>query len=122
MDGSGGVTPTDVAADPAHQLPFGQLGDPQATVPVAPAEQQPPVVGHHQHLGADLRPGGEGTAQEALRPAVGDRKIRLTASQSTAGKVLGHLWSGAATANSYFLLLTREKHRARKPMGGVKPL
>lgn len=68
------ITPTNVAAHPAHQLPFSQLGDPQAAVPVAPAEQQPPVVGHHQHLGADLRPGREGAAQEALRPAVGDIK------------------------------------------------
>lgn len=68
-DGSGGATRTDVAADPAHQLAFGQLGDPQAAVPVAPAEQQPPVVGHHQHLGAHLHPGREGAAQEPLRPA-----------------------------------------------------
>lgn len=73
MVGSDGATRTDVAADPAHQLALGQLGDPQAAVPVAPAEQQPPVVGHHQHLGADLHAGREGAAQEALRPAAGDK-------------------------------------------------
>lgn len=60
---------TDVPADPAHQLPFPQLGDAKAAVPVSAAEQQAAVVGHHQHLGAELHPGRERPAQETLSPA-----------------------------------------------------
>ena len=56
-------------ADPAHQLALAQLGDAETTVPVSSTEQQASVVGHHQHLGADLHPGREGSTQETLRPA-----------------------------------------------------
>lgn len=60
---------TDVSADPAHQLPFPQLGDAEAAVPVTPAEQQAPVVGDHQHLSAELHSGRERPAEETLSPA-----------------------------------------------------
>ena len=62
-----------MADDAAQLLDPGQLGDAQAAVPVPTAEQQAPVVGHHQHPGADVQPGGEGPAQEPLGPAT-DRK------------------------------------------------
>lgn len=60
-------------ADPAHQLALPQLGDSQTAVPVSPTEQQTAVVGHHQHLSADLHPGWERPAQEALRPEAQSR-------------------------------------------------
>lgn len=53
-------------ADPANDLSFGQLGDPEAAVPVPPAEQQPAVIGHHQNLSADLHSGGKRSTQETL--------------------------------------------------------
>lgn len=61
-------------ADPAHQLGLPQLGDAQAAVPVSPAEEQPPVVGHHQHLSANVHAGREGSGQETLRPGFGGGK------------------------------------------------
>ena len=60
-------------ADPAHQLALAQLGDTQAAVPVAAAEEQAPIVGDHQDLGTDLHARGEGPAQETLCPVGGER-------------------------------------------------
>lgn len=56
-------------ADPAHQFALPQLGDPEAAVPMSSTEQQAAVVGHHQHLSADLHPGSKRSAQESLRSA-----------------------------------------------------
>lgn len=66
---------TDVPADPAHDLSFGQLGDPEAAVPVSPAEQQPAVIGHHQNLSADLHSGGKRSTQETLSSKKKKKKI-----------------------------------------------
>lgn len=56
-------------ADPAHQLALAQLRDTETAIPVSSTEEQTSVVGHHQHLGADLHPGGEWSTQETLHPA-----------------------------------------------------
>lgn len=56
-------------ADPAHQLALRQLGDTETAVPVPSTEQQTAIVGHHQHLIADLHPGRERSGQETLGSA-----------------------------------------------------
>jgi len=75
-----------VSADPAHQLALPQLGDTETAVPVPSTEQQAAVVGHHQHLSADLHPGRERAAQESLRSApqsrVGKIKVIKTRKES----------------------------------------
>ena len=58
-----------MAADASEQLALAQLGDAEAAVPVTATEQQAAIIGHDQHLGADVHPGGEGAAQEPLGSA-----------------------------------------------------
>lgn len=59
---------TNVPADPAHQLAFAQLGDPQTAVPVSSAKKQTSIIRHHQNLRTDLHAGWERSAKETLGP------------------------------------------------------
>lgn len=73
-------------ADSAHQLALSQLGHAEAAVPVAPAEQQPAIVGHHQHPGAHLHAGRERAVQEPLRSApqkAEEEEIKASLTQET---------------------------------------
>ena len=60
--------PTHVSDVLSHGLALDQRGDSQAVVPVAPAEQQLPVVGDHKQARRHLHARGEGPAQEPLGP------------------------------------------------------
>lgn len=85
-------------ADASQQLALGQLGHAKAAVPVAAAEQQAAVVGHDQHLGADVHPGGEGAAQEPLGSA------QHTTQRS--GRGLGPLLPGYSPHQEIYILNT----------------
>ena len=63
-----------MSADPAHQFALSQLGDSEAAVPVSSTEQQTAIVGHHQHLGTEIHPWGEETAEEPLGSVGGRRE------------------------------------------------
>lgn len=49
--------------------PLHQGGDPEAVVPVAPAEEQLPVMGDHKQGCRDVHTWGEGFGQEPLGSA-----------------------------------------------------
>lgn len=52
----------------SHGLSLDQGGDPQAVVPVATAEQELPVMGHHKQTCRHLHAWREGSAQDPLGP------------------------------------------------------
>lgn len=79
-------------ADPAHQLALPELGDTETAVPVSSAEEQTAVVGHHQHLSADLHPGRERSTQETLRSAPQSRKDQSKLGARSKSEPMAQMW------------------------------
>lgn len=90
--------------DVPNDLPFGQRGDAEAVVPMSPAEEQLPVGGHGQRVGAEVRAGGEGALQKALGPG-GEGDGTVWQSRGWAGGTSGdHPWG--PTCPTHFALET----------------